>query len=52
MKKQKLRGVTLDQLQGAKPMKNGNVVLKIGEQDIEVEEVLIYGMIVSGSGGL
>ena len=49
MKKEKLKGVTLDQLQGAKPLKNGNVVLKINEEEIEVDEVLIYGMIVSGS---
>ena len=47
--KEKIRGFTLDHLQKAEII-NGNFKLKYGtpERELELEEAMIYGKIISG----
>ena len=48
--KETIRGFTLDQFQNAETLKSGNFKLKYGnpEKDLELEQAMIYGKIISG----
>ena len=49
--KEKLRALTLEQFQNAQTTKSGTFKVKYGnpERELELEEAMIFGKIISGS---